>query len=435
MTTVERIMAVASILALTVVTTASAVDLAGQSRTYLQTQQLVDDTRLTALYEYLDLRTDGTGNETISFSAGGWYRYYLQSTGFDSKDSGDLQYAYLTLRKKTANASLNLGRVVVHEGVASSQLDGASARTELRGGFTIAAFGGIPLETDQDTRSGDSVYGGRIAHGVPGIYTLGVSYLKEKNDGKDYRKEEGFDLWLRPMVKLELMGTSAYNAETKNWMQHQYYLTIGPLAMVRLNLEASKTWYKEYFAAATVSAFSSPFLDPNEIVTVMGGSAVIAATGSLSIVADYKTFDYKVLSGTATYYGGSAVYAGKGIGFGAAIHRMDGPAEDLRYDEQRVYAFLKASKTDVTLDALHIAYDQAINGETDAWSVSAALGYSFTPKLRVVADAEYSKNPYFNSDVSGMLSILYSFDFPLETKPKPGTSPKPGTTPTKGKKG
>jgi hypothetical protein len=435
MTNSKGIMAVAGILVVSFSAIASAADLSGRSRTYLQAQQLIDDTQLTGLYEYLDLRTDGTGSETVSFAAGGWYRYYLQSSGPGSKDTGDLQYAYLTLRKKTANASLNLGRVAVAEGVVYSQLDGASARTDLRGGFTVSAFGGIPLETDQDTRSGDSVYGGRIGQGVPGIYTIGASYLKEKNDSKDYRKEEGFDIWLRPVGKLELMGTSAYNAETKNWMQHQYYLMLGPLAMVRVNLEASKTWYKEYFATATVSAFASPFLDPNEVVTVLGGSAVIAASSSFSVVADYRTYDYQVLNGTASYYGGSVAYTGKQVGAGAGYHVMDGPTAALQYDEQRVYVTAKIAKVDVTLDAMHIGYEQAINNETDAWNISAALGYTFTPKLRVVADAEYATNPDFDSDVRGMLSLVYSFDFPLASKPKPGSTPKPGAAPPKGKKG
>ena len=156
--------AVSLLILLSLPLTTFAVDLSGQSRTYLQTRELSDGTRLTPLYEYLNIRTDKLGTDAVSFSAGGWYRYYLQSTDFDDKDTGDLQYAYLTIRKASSNAYLNIGRVLVNEGAISSQLDGAAARSDLRGGFTIGAFGGTPLETDPDTRSGDSVYGGRIAH-------------------------------------------------------------------------------------------------------------------------------------------------------------------------------------------------------------------------------------------------------------------------------
>jgi len=413
--------------------TASAVDLSGQSRTYLQTRELTDGTRLTPLYEYLNIRTDNLGADAVSFSAGGWYRYYLQSTDFDKKDTGDLQYAYLTIRKQASNAYLNLGRVLVNEGAVSSHLDGASARTDLRGGFTIGAFGGVPLETDPDSRGGDSVYGGRIAHSVSGIYIIGVSYLNEKNNSKDFRKEEGLDVWLRPVNKLELMGTSSYNAESKNWMQHQYHATLGPFAWFRLNLDTSKTWYKEYFASANstqsmlMSAFSFTNIDPNEVVTMKGGSAVIAAGSSFTFVADYRTYDYLVLNGSAVYSGGSVAYTGTGIGAGAALHRMNGPTTDLRYDEQRAYVFKKFAKADVTLDLVHVAYDQAINSVSDAWSGSAAVGYNFTPKMRVVADAEYSKNPDYDRDVRGMLTMVYSFDLPQATSSAPKPAPKPQT--------
>lgn len=412
---------------------ASAADLSGQSRTYLQTRELTDGTRLSSLYEYLNIRTDNLGTEAVSFSAGGWYRYYLQSADFDKKDAGDLQYAYLTIRKSASNAYINLGRVLVNEGSLSSQLDGAAARTDLRGGFTIGAFGGSPLETGLDTRSGDSVYGGRIAHSVSGIYTIGAAYLKEKNDGKDFRKEEGIDVWLRPMSRLELMGVSSYNAESKNWMQHQYHAMLGPFAWLRLNLDASKTWYKDYFASVNstqstlMSAFSFTNIDPNEVVTMTGGSVVVAAGGSFTIVVDHRNYDYRVRNSSATYSGGSVAYAGKSVGAGAALHRMNGPAVDLRYDEQRVYVSKKISKADVTLDGLHVAYDQAINGVTDAWTASAAFGYSFTPKARVVADARYSKNPDYDRDVRGMLTLQYSFDLSLATTPPQKPAPKPQT--------
>jgi hypothetical protein len=415
--------------------TASAFDLSGQSRTYLQTRQLSDGTQLTPLYEYLNVRSDNLGMDAVSFSAGGWYRYYLQSTDFDKKDSGDLQYAYLTIRKASSNAYLNIGRVLVNEGAVSSQLDGAAARTDLRGGFTIGAFGGVPLETDADTRTGDSVYGGRIAHSIPGIYTIGASYLREKNDSKDFRKEEGLDVWLRPFSKLELMGTSLYNAESKDWMQHQYHATIGPFAWLRLNLDASKTWYKEYFASVNgtqstlMSAFSFTNIDPNEIVTMTGGSVVIMPGGSFTLVADYRNYDYVVKNGSAIYSGGSVAYAGTGFSAGAALHRMNGPTVDLRYDEQRVYVNKKIAKADITLDVVHVAYDQVINNVSDAWSGSAALGYSFTPKVRVVVDTEYLRTLDFERDVRGMLTLLYSFDLPQATKaaPTPAPAPKPQT--------
>jgi hypothetical protein len=420
---------------------ASAVDLSGQSRTYLQSRQGSDGTRYLPLYEYLSFRTESPGANAVSFNFGGWYRYDLQNDAFGTKSTGDLQYAYVTVKKNTGNAAASFGRLWVNEGIAAAQIDGAYARTDLRGGFTIAAFGGIPVETDGDTRSGDSAYGGRVSQGLPGIYTLGASYLQEKNNSKDFRKEEGLDLWIRPFSKLDIMGTSAYNAESKNWMQHQYHATIGPFAWLRLNLDASKTWYKEYFASvnSTQSMLMSAFmfttpsrtgLDPNEIVTMTGGSIVLTAGGPFSVVADYRNYDYQVQNGSATYSGGSIAYAGTSFSAGAGLHRMNGPTADLRYDEQRIYLNKNISKLDLTLDFLHVAYDEAIMGEKDAYTAIAAAGYNFTPKARVVADVEYARNPDFNSDVRGMLTFVYNFDAKLVGTTKaaqPAGTAKPGT--------
>ena len=420
--------------------TASALDLSGQSRTYAQSRQGTDGTRYLPLYEYLSFRTEAPGANAVSFSFGGWYRYDLQNEAFGTKSTGDLQYAYVTLNRGTANASASLGRLWVNEGVAAAQIDGAYARTDLKGGVTVAAFGGSPVETAGDTRSGDSAYGGRISQGMSGIYTLGVSYLQEKNDGKDFRKEEGLDLWIRPFRKLDIMGTSFYNAESKNWMQHQYHATLGPFAWFRLNLDASKTWYKEYFASVNSSqsmlmsafSFTSTYINPNEIVATTGGSIVLTAGGPFTVTADYRNYDYQVLSGSATSAGGSVAYAATGFSAGAALHRMNGPSSDLRYDEQRVYVFKKIAKADVTLDVLHVSYKQSVNGISDTYTGTAAAGYTLSPKARIVADVEYVTNPEVIRDVRGMLNVVYAFDAKLGGAAK--RAPSAGAAKPSGKK-
>ena len=423
-----RILAPAACLLLSLPVIASAVDLSGQSRTYLQSRQGADGTNYLPLYEYLDLRAANIGSDAVSFHFGGWGRYDLRTEEFGSRSTGDLQYAYLDIRKSQANSFLRLGRVLVNEGVAASQIDGAYARTDLKGGFTIAAYGGLPVETDGDTRSGDSVYGGRISQGMPGIYTVGVSYLQEKNNSSDFRKEEGIDLWLRPFGKMTVQGTSFYNALSKGWMQHQYYLLFGPFGKLRLNVEASKVYYKEYFAATTMSAFTSPNIDPQETVTTLGGSADYAFTPALSAGIDYKNYDYAQAGNTAKYYGARLTYATAGVGAGLALHRMDGPTAQLQYDDQRIYVTKQFSKTDITLDILHVAYQQEINGISDAYSLTAAAGYALTPKARVVADVEYAKNPQFDKDVRGMLTFVYAFDAKIggAAKTAPAATGTPG---------
>ncbi len=411
------------ILLLLTSTVAPAMDLSGQSRSYVSYRQEFEGTRVLPLYEYLDLQTTNIGDESVAFQFGGWYRYDFKAEQFGTKSTGDLQYAYLDLRRKQANTFLRIGRVIVNEGVANEQVDGAYARTDLRGGFTVAAFGGIPVETSVDTRTGDSVYGGRISQGYPGIYTIGLSYLHEKNDSKDFRKEEGIDVWLQPFRKMTVQGLSSYNALSDAWMQHRYFVLFGPFGDLRLTGEASKVYYKEYFAATNLSAFTSTgfassSIDPNETVTALGGSADYSITSSVTIGADFKNYDYDLANNSAKYYGGRLAYAAKGFGFGLAAHRMDGPTADKQYDDQRIYLTKQFSMMDVTLDLLHVNYKQPINDVDNAYTGTAAAGFTLSPKARLVADVEYSKNPYFDKDVRGMLRFVYNFDATIPSKAK-----------------
>ncbi len=91
-------------------------------------------------------------------------------------------------------------------------------------------------------------------------------------------------------------------------------------------------------------------------------------------------------------------------------HKMDGKDDRLKYDEYRAYVYKKFGKADLTLDALDVKYEQAINGVKDAYSVSLAIGYDLTEKLKVGADVEYSKNPDFDKDVRAFLKAIYRFD-------------------------
>lgn len=390
-----------------------ALDVTGQSRTYMQSRQTVDSTKVLPLFEYLDFEAGSSGGKNVTFYFGGWYRYDLQNESFGgTKQSGDLQYAYLSYRGEKSNAFLNLGRVVVNQGVASEQLDGASVGTDLKLGFNIAAFGGIPVETALDTRSGDSIYGGRLSQGRDGLYRIGVSYLLEKNDSKDFRKEEGVDLWFRPFDKVELLGSTLYNALNSACAQRAAYLTLGPFKNLTLRTLYMHISYKDYFTSTTMNAFQltpGGLVDPEEKLTTVGEEAALSF-GKTDVSVDYKKYDYK-LAGAANYYGGKVAFKGaQNNGTGLAYHRMDGETKDLRYSEYRLYTYGKVRKIDVTADALVVNYDTEINGIKNAYSVSLAGGYALTPKTMVGADVEYAKNPYYDKDVRGFLKLVYNFD-------------------------
>jgi hypothetical protein len=400
---------------------ARALDVTGQSRTYLMSSETADSTRQIPLYEYLNFKIDNSARDSVSFNMGGWYRHDLKNESYEGRSSEDLQYAYLSIKRWQGNAALDLGRVRVNEGVASMQIDGVHARTDLRGGITIAAYGGSPVETAFDTRRGDSVAGGRISEWIPGYLVIGVSYLDEKNNRKSFRREEAVDIWLRPIPQVEMQGMSSYNAMGHDWMQHNYYATFGPFYDLRLHGEYTKVDYRQYFASVSASAFAFPYIDPHEAMTAAGGSIDYAITGKLTAIADYKNFQYRI-AGAANYSGGKIIFAGESFGMGVSGHRMAGATDRLKYDEMGIYVSQKIARADISLQLIHLAYKQEINGIKNTDSASAALGYASTPKTRIEADVEYDRTTDMRREVRAMAKFVYTFDAHYDSKVK-STSP------------
>ena len=412
-TRVYRVVAVVLIMLLSTSSGVMALDVSGQSRTYLQSRETVDSQNLLPLYEYLDFSTGNSNGNNITFHFGGWYRYDLRDESFgDKKQGGDLQYAYMSYRAKQNNTFLELGRVNVNQGIASEKVDGASMGTDLKLGLRVSAFGGSPVETAIDTRSGDTVYGGRISQGSDGLYRIGLSYVLEKNDKQEFRKEEGVDLWLRPIDKAELLGTMLYNAITSANAQSSLYFTLGPFKNLTLRTQYTDISYKDYFWATTISAFQltpgGP-VDLNEKLTTIGEEALLSF-GSTNVSADYKKYDYE-LAGKADYFGAKVAYTGsQNNGSGLAYHRMNGETKDLQYSEYRLYTYGKIRKLNITADALMVNYDLAVNGVKNAYTAALAGGYALSPKATVGADLEYAKNPYYDKDVRALLKLTYNFD-------------------------
>ena len=391
-----------------------AADLTGQSRTYVQSRESMGGNKYLPIYEYLDLSVQDLGHQSISVHFGGWLGYDLQDDSFgQDKDEGrGIQYGYVSYRAKEHNAVVNLGRVMVFEGVAAERIDGVYARTDIKGGFGISVFGGTASIISEKPEN-NTIYGGRLSHQIAGLYTLGASYLKEEMNNAKFREEEGIDLWFRPINKVEIMGSSSFNVETIGWMEHAYYLMLGPFDKLRFNTEASWINYADYFAGTNTNVFKltpgGP-VDPNEKVNILGEEVFYSIDKNWAVSVDYKKYKYDI-AGSANYYGAKATYAvSKSYSAGLSFHKMDGETNRLKYDEYRIYASKKVHKIDLALDLLDVKYKETINDVANAYSATIAAGYELTQKLKIGLDAEYSKNPDFDKDVRLFAKVIYSFD-------------------------
>jgi hypothetical protein len=376
------------------------------SRTYASLRESVSGESIAPLYEYLDLSVSNMGRSGISFHASGWVRFDLAEESTPGDDlNQDLSYAYFRIPIRSL-AVFMVGRTYVFEGVAAEQVDGAHVRVALPAGLGLALYGGSPVETDLDDRDGDLLYGARFSQGSYGTYEVGVSYLKEDNDGDDFREEAGVDIWYRPFDGLQVEGLSSYNAETSGWMEHAYSVALGPWDGLRVTGDYQSLEYEHFFHSPTTSAFDRAALDPQEDLVSVGGGVDFTFLGSSTAWAGVTHYDYD-LSGEADRYRAGFDFELENYRAGISVGRTDGETDQLAYYDYRAYASKRFGRADVSVDLYDVSYDEEIAGKEHAYAASAALGVDIRDGLRVVADVEYAENPFFDEEVKGFFQLIY----------------------------
>jgi len=401
--------------------TSDAFSISGQSDTILRVRDTTGNKTLVPLYEYLNLSLADIGPDgSIGFYFGGWGRVDLGGRTLDRDTNGDLQYAYATYRPKMNNLIVSLGRQFVAEGVATERLDGLYARMDLPAGFGASVFAGSPVVTEPNFKiGGDVVYGGRISHTMPKYYTVGLSYLKDEGPDSRLREEEGIDLRFYPCKYLEVVGRTSYNSITGGFMENAYTATITPVKSVKINFDLSQVSYKDYFfnhSTSGVFRLIPGIIEPGEGVLSLGGSVAYTPIKNLTLVADYKNYNYDIM-GDADYFGGKVAYSlPYNLSAGLSVHRMEGNSDRLRYYELRAYASKRIGKLDLTADFFDVNYDRSVNDIHNTFSITGSAAYQLTDHLRISADADYAQDSEFDDQVSGFLKVTYAFDMKSDSK-------------------
>jgi len=394
---------------------ASDYSLSGESRTIVRMRTTTDDKDLYPLYEYLNMSLskkleDGA---SLSMHLGAWGRVDLADKTTSEYTDSDLQYGFLSYRGAKNNSVINLGRQFVIEGVAAEKVDGLYVRNDFNGGITAAAFVGAPVASETDSGVANLVYGARISHSNPKYYTIGLSFLKnEKDNGAQYREEEGIDLWFHPIRQFDLVGRSSYNSITNDWMEHTYTMTITPADPVRITAGVSAINYRDYMHTITTNALrpTNFTVNPNTSLITSNVGISCRVLKNLTIAADYKNYDYDT-ENTSDYYGGKVDFSLQdGFIAGAAFHHMVGDTDRLRYYETRLYALKKMKQLEMSADLTNVRYEERINGVRNSLSITGSVGYAIKENLKLVGDLEYSENPEFNNELRGLVKLTYAFD-------------------------
>jgi hypothetical protein len=394
---------------------AFAADISLRPDTHFIVREDPRDRTFASLYEYIDLNATSIVEGKLSVYSSGWFRYEMADNPQifnNERGDGELLYAYLSYTPlQERKLIFNLGRHFLDEGVATyAQMDGVSARWEILPAVGVSAYGGVPLETDFDGRSGDALFGGRVFGRFNHSAELGVSYLQEENDSSLYREEIGIDVWIMPLKWLELQGKSAYNIRTDGWKEHSYYLNFYPVQKLTFSGFVSHTNYDDAFFPTTLSAFLPRFLGPGEELTKAGLLAEYQFLDWLTGTVDYTHYDYD-LAGDADAFSIGARMRGPIEGFvlGASVSRVIGDTERLRYTKIRGFAAKEFDRVKIALDVINIHYDEPFSGVSNSLSISGSLVYRILDSLLASATLYYGRNPSFDYEYATFLRLIYKF--------------------------
>jgi len=365
------------------------------------------------LYEYLRFDLENLSEKNLSFHAFGWGRHdFSQSNFFDRDTDGEFLYGYLQYTGSTDNLLVRVGRQYIFGVDSDSSLDGILVNTDILSWLSISAFGGQPSSLrSENGRGGDLTAGGRISLHQSNSIQFGLFYKYVANDSNRDEEEVGFDLSSYLPKGFSLSGRSRWNLVTDGWAEHSYQ-GLGRILGVQIRPFFEYFEYENFFNERENSADPFRFLaETEEKITTFGSDFTYPVIPSVDVGAKLKYYDYDKRDASAQYISALAVWRWELLSeWGAELGLMNGDGSENRYFLGRTYVYKTLPPGFVTGDFVYAHYDEEILGRDYSVFFSLGAGRNFLDDaLEVKLSGDFSSDPYFDTNLRGMLNVRYNF--------------------------
>lgn len=413
-----------------------------------------DKSTFTPATQYLGIDATKLGSDQLSLHLFGWGRTDLSDAShFDgSKSGGYLNYGYLQYRFDQANAEIKAGRFTVNQTTGFEQVDGVSARTDLRGGFSVSGFAGRPVyfktvdprnQSDYEFQQ-DFMFGTRFAWRMPKMGEIGLSYLQDGTKAAkdldvpspiDYtRKQLGVDVRISPISMFDFRGRTVFDVashlaqapgtrDRSNIAEHDYTATVKVSEQVTVAGNYAERNFFAYFAGTNLPSLFRQ--DDNDMFRGWGGSVTWNTPWSIQLVGDYRHM-HRETYGDSSRIGGELRWANseKTLMAGAAGHYVNAaktlfvdaaaPYRSLKHAEARAWVMAAKGKFTASVDGILQRYSKAnpyLVGLTNVYEVVGSLGYQATTNVKVSGDLSHGTTPVAKNETRGLLRAEYRFGF------------------------
>lgn len=372
------------------------------------------DALVVPAYEYLRFDIGDPYESSLTFHFNGWGRVDATDNDFfDDQNAGELLYAYFEYRPEEKNMTARLGRQAVFAGVAGESIDGLFIEAAVSETTSYSLYAGQPVSLDSTNgRDGDSIYGGRLAVRLAARHDIGLSYKLIENDSNDAEEMAGLDLGLA-LGGLYINGLSSYNLITEDFAEHSYDMLFSAAEM-DWRLFYSLFTFEDYFGTDANNA--NPFrilAQSSEELSSYGLEITRMTSESFEAGFKFARHDYD-LDDASNYGAVLANWYGDGrTTFGGELGYSEGDNGRNDMYLARAFAYLEmddnALLDQVSADFVYALYDRDIFSEDTSIFVSLAGSRNLTENLLFKLSADYENNPYFDSDVRGLVSLTYRY--------------------------
>jgi hypothetical protein len=412
-----------------------------------------DKSTYTPATQYLGIDVVKLGSDNLSLHLFGWGQTDLSdSTNFDgTKSGGYLNFGYLQYQFNQANAEIKAGRFTVNQSTGFEQIDGVSARTDLRGGFTVSAFAGKPVlyktvdptsQTDYDFQR-DFIFGTRLGWRMPKIGEIGISYLQDGSKAAkdltipepvDYtRKQLGADILIAPVASFDFRGRTVFDVashedaapgvDRSRIAEHDYTATYRFGSQVAVSANFAERNYFAYFAGTNLPSLFRQ--DDNDKFQGDGLSITWNTPWAIQAIADYRhmhreTYGDTNRAGAELRWANAEKTAQVGLGGhytnAAKTLLVDAaaPSRSLSNGELRAWGMTTKGKFTASLDAIYQKFkadNPYLAGLTSLYEVVGSLGYQASKNIKVSGDLSHGSTPLAKNETRALLKADYRFGF------------------------
>ena len=369
------------------------------------------------MYEYITVGYGDRENGGFALNANGWGRVDTGDQAyFENDQEGYLFDAYLQYSTPDTGFDVKLGRQHIFAGIANESVDGLGIKLRAGSFMSLQAYGGLPVGyEDLNGRTGDGIYGGRLAldRFFPG--EVGVSYKHLSNDSITIDDKLGADFSLFLFDRIALTGISWWNLETEDWGEHAY---AADLLFSRLSLKTRYQMfqYQDYFSGGSDSRAFGFLQDTEEVLTIVGGDIIWQQFHGFDAGLKLNHYTYDVREETSRYVGLVLnIYGDADTSVGVEAGSMDGESPENSYVLGRFYFYWDAPFKGMEnwfLDGefMAVGYREAIYGQDHSIFSSAGCGRKFMgDALKLKISGDYSSDPYHDADIRFMSVLLFEY--------------------------